>query len=269
VARSDAERETLRQTFDNAAELYERARPEYSEEMYDHLVAVTGLRPGQRLLEVGCGTGKATRGLARRGFRVTAVELGANLAAVARRVLAGLDGVEVVEARFEEWTPPAGERFDMVFAAASWHWIDPRTGYRRAWEALRPGGHLAFWSAVHVLPEDGDPFFRDIQRVYAQVGEVQPAGRTWAPGEPEELGAEAIQGSGLFDVVDTARFDWECVYDVEAYLDLLSTFSAHISMAPDRRATVEREVRAILEARPDRSVRRHWGAFLYVGRRRE
>jgi protein-L-isoaspartate O-methyltransferase len=114
--RSDAERERLRGTFDQAAEIYHRARPDYPEALFDDLVVLAGLAPGDRLLEVGCATGKATLPLARRGFSITCVELGAELAAVARRNLAGF-GVEVVERRFEDWRP--GEPASLVFAATA------------------------------------------------------------------------------------------------------------------------------------------------------
>ena len=92
-------------TFNQAAESYHRARPEYPAALFDDLVAVTGLAPGDRLLEVGCATGKATVPLARRGFRVTCVELGPEQAAAARRNLRGLPA-EVIEGRFEDWVPP-------------------------------------------------------------------------------------------------------------------------------------------------------------------
>jgi SAM-dependent methyltransferase len=268
--RTDAERERLRVTFDTAADLYEKVRPEYPEELIDHLVRVAGLRPGDRLLEVGPGTGKATRAMARRGFRVTGIEMGANMAAVARRALAELGvPVEVVEARFEEWSPgPDDAGFDMVFAATAWHWIDPRAGYRVAASALRPGGHLAFWTAVHVFPDGGDRFFAEIQPLYVEVGAPRPSGDRWPrPGELPELTAE-IEASGYFDVVGVRHFDWECVYDVDAYVDLLRTMSAHIDMQPWQRERIETEVRRRLSLRPDRSVRRHWGAVLHVARRR-
>ena len=67
--RSDAERERLRETFDQAAEIYHRVRPDYPEALFDDLIVLAGLAPGDRLLEVGCATGKATLPLARRGFR--------------------------------------------------------------------------------------------------------------------------------------------------------------------------------------------------------
>src|SRR5437762_11900052 len=124
------DRETLRRTFDSAADLYQRARPDYPEELLDDLLAVTGLAPGSRLLEVGCATGKATLPLARLGFRITALEPGPSLFAAARANLNAYD-VEVIEARFEDWEPD-GAIFDMVFAATAWHWVDPAVRYSKA-----------------------------------------------------------------------------------------------------------------------------------------
>ena len=172
-----AERERLRRTFDAVAGDYQDARPEYPDSLYSALLALTGVRPeADALCEVGCASGKATLPLARRGFAITCVELGAALAAEARRNLAAFARVTVVNADFEAWPPPAGETFGLVFAATAWHWIDPAVKYRKAASLLRPGGHLAFWEAVHVIPDDGDPFFtRDPGRV--RRDRRGPAGR--------------------------------------------------------------------------------------------
>ena len=168
-------RERLRQTFDAVADDYQEARPEYPSALYDALLALTGARPqADALCEVGSASGKATLPLARQGFEITCVELGAALAAEARRNLAGFERVTVLNANFETWQPAGGERFGLVFAATAWHWIDPAVKYRKAASLLRPGGHLAFWEAVHVIPGDGDPFFRGIQDVYDEIGEGMP-----------------------------------------------------------------------------------------------
>ena len=185
---SETDRERLRRTFEGVAGSYQRARPEYPAELFDDLLAVTGLPPGDRVLEVGCATGKATLPLARRGFRVTCVELGADLARAARACLAGF-AVEVVEGTFEDWRPRGDDRFGLVFAATAWHWIDPAQRYVRAWEALRPGGYLAFWSAEHVFPEDGDPIFGDLQDVYDEIGEGTPP----APSSPGPASCAAMK----------------------------------------------------------------------------
>jgi SAM-dependent methyltransferase len=265
---SDGDREMLRQTFDGAADLYHRARPDYPAELLDDLVTVAGLAAGDRLLEVGCATGKATLPLARRGFRITCIELGAHLAAEARRNLADLD-VEVIEGRFEDWQRHPGGQFDLVFAATAWSWIDPAVRYVRAWQALRPGGHLAFWDAAHVVPDGGDPFFQELQAVYGEIGEGLPPGDVWRrPGELMERQAE-IEASGLFEVVHVRHYDWERVYDAEGYIELLNTFSGHITMETWKRDRLQGEVRLRLGRRHSGAVRRHWGAVLHIARRRD
>ena len=79
------ERERLAATFDRATDLYHRARPEYPDEVYDHLApAHRAAGPGRGCWRWGVATGKATLPLARRGYRITCVEPGAALATAAR-----------------------------------------------------------------------------------------------------------------------------------------------------------------------------------------
>jgi SAM-dependent methyltransferase len=73
--RGDA-RESRRYTFDQIATLYDRARPNYPEQLFDDLFVLGDLEPGTRVVEIGCGTGQASRPLARRGCRLACVELG-------------------------------------------------------------------------------------------------------------------------------------------------------------------------------------------------
>ncbi len=259
------DREALRATFDSVAGRYDRARPRYPDALFDVLLRQTGLRPGDRVLEVGCATGKATRPLAERGLRLTCVELGAELAAAARANLAGFRDVEVVNAAFETWRPTDETGFDAVVAATAWHWADPQLRYRRAWELLRPGGHLAFWAAVHVLPADGDPIFVELQDVYEEIGAARVESWLRPRALPDARGE--ILASGLFRRVTVTQFDWEVRYDAEAYVDLLETFSGHIAMRPWQRERLYGEIRRRLAERPDGVLRRHWGAALHVASR--
>jgi len=267
--RSLVDRDRLKVTFDTVADRYHQARPDYPGELYTELISATGLRSGDRLLEVGCGTGKATIPLAKRGLAITCLEPGPRLAATARRNLARFPLVQVVGQAFEDWQPAGQERFDIVFSATAWHWIDPAVGYQLAWRWLRPGGYLAIWAADHVFPPDGDPFFRELQEVYDEIGEGMPAG-TWyfAPGEQPDHRA-AIEGSGLFSVTSIRHFDWEIRYGAETYIELLDTFSSHIDMAAWQRERLYGEIRRRLAARPDGELRRHWGAVLQVATRRD
>ncbi len=259
------ERERLRATFDTAAETYADARPAYPDALLDRLVSSARVTPRSRLLEVGCGPGTATVPLAERGLRITAVELGASLAAVARTRLRAFPDVEVVRGAFESW-PPADHTYDLVYAATSWHWVDPDVRYQRAHGVLRPGGFLAFWQAAHVIPVGGDPFFAEIQEVYDEIGEGLPHQHVSpAPGElPEEI--EEVEASGLFVVSEVTHFDWSVSYDADSYLRLLDTFSGHIAMEPEKRDHLYSEIRRRLAQRPDGRLERHWGASLHLAR---
>jgi SAM-dependent methyltransferase len=264
-----AAREHLSESFNSVAETYQRARPDYPDELFTELIETAGLRPGSDLLEIGCATGKATHALARRGYRITCVEPGAELAAAARRNLAGYADVHVATGKFETWRPPAGERFDLVYAATAWHWIDPEQRCRLAWQYLRPAGHLAIWAALHVLPDGGDPIFREIQEIYDEIGEGTPDDWNFPrPGELDDNVAE-LTASGLFSIVKVRHFDWEISYDAAGYIELLDTFSGHMAMAQWQRDRLYGEIRRRLAARPDGQLRRHWGAALTIARRQE
>jgi SAM-dependent methyltransferase len=257
----------MRATFDSAADRYDHARPDYPDDLYAELIRVTELRAGARVLEIGCATGKATRPLAGHGVDITCLELGGDLVAAARHNLAALDNVEVVHADFETWEPAPDTRFDLIFAATAWHWLDPAIRLRKAADLLRPGGHLAYWGATHVFPEGGDPFFREIQEIYEEIGEGVSADASWPrPGElPDDR--QELEASGWFDVVSVVHFDWEVVYDADGYLALLDTFSGHIAIAPWQRERLYGEIRRRLATRAEPRLRRHWGAVLQVARR--
>jgi len=262
------DREQLRTTFNSAASLYHQARPEYPAELFGELVRLAGLWPGDRLLEVGCATGKATIPLARRGFRITCVELGADLAAEARRNLGSFPQVTIVNEAFETLEPPQAG-FGLVYAATAWHWIDPAIRYRKAWELLRENGHLAFWSATHAFPAGGDRFFHELQDVYDEINEGLPPGAQFlAAGELPDERTE-IEATGLFTDTKIRRFGWEIEYTADDYIRLLDTFSGHIAMAQWQRDRLYGEIRRRLAERPGGRLSRGWGAVLHVARRRD
>jgi SAM-dependent methyltransferase len=257
----------LRGTFESVAHTYQAARPDYPRELFDDLVSLAALRPDARLLEVGCATGKASRSLLERGCSVVCVELGARLAEQARRNLAGLP-FEVHVAPFEQWDGE-GEAFDLVYAATAWHWLDPAIRYPKAHSHLRPGGHLAFWSAAHGFPQGFDTFFTEIQEVYDAIGEGHLG--AWPPPPPDEI-ADArneIYASGLFGTVAVRRYVWATPYNADEYIALLNTFSGHIAMDAAKRDYLYREIRRRIRERPEQRILRHWYTILHVAARHE
>ena len=252
-------REQLRTTFDEVAGLYDRARPGYPPELFDDLVALAGLAPGARILEIGCGTGQATAPLVERGFELVCVELGAQLAAVARRKL---PAAQVVTAPFESWEPDG--RFDAVVAFTALHWVDPDVRYAKPAQILGQGGALAVATTEHVFPEGGDPFFSEIQDVYEELGESADA---WPrPDDVAGLGPE-IEASGLFGEVAVRRYVREIAYTADEYVDVLETYSGHRTMARGARDRLYGEIRRRLAARPSGRVTKTYLTLLHVARR--
>jgi SAM-dependent methyltransferase len=255
-------RESCRYTFDQIATLYERARPNYPEQLFDDLFVLGDLGPGARVVEIGCGTGQASRPLARRGCRLACVELGESLADIARHNLAEFPQVDVTTASFETWQPP-GVEFDMVFAASAWHWLAPSTRYGKAASLLKPGGLLALVTGGHAFPKDFDPFFTVIQSCYDAIGEGY--GKR-PPPAPEEIPDErqAIEGSGLFEHVLVRRYLWAVDYSADSYIDLLNTYSDHIAMSKSKRDRLYGGIRQRFRARQGGKVRKHYQSILHI-----
>jgi SAM-dependent methyltransferase len=254
--------------FDSVAELYDSVRPAYPEAVFDDITELGSLASGSRIVEVGPGTGQATRALIHRGWSVTAVERGPSLAAVAAERFSGEPSVSIAVSRFEDWTPSGGASYDAVFAATAWHWIDSCQGYRKAASLLRPSGVLAVVETHHVCPPGGDRFFAEIQPIYHEIGEPGPVGGPSPPDEIEEtLGAE-IADSGWFEEPRTRRHVWSRTYTADEYIDVLRTYSGHIAMTDGQRRRLYGAIRERIGARERPVVEKHYLNIVYVASRR-
>jgi SAM-dependent methyltransferase len=273
---SDAPRELLRATFGQVPELYDLVRPTYPPQLFDDLAAVAELPEEARLVEIGCGTGQATLPLAERGYAITCVELGEELAAAARRKLARFPAVDVINADFETWWPERAE-FDAVVAFTAFHWLAPERRYRRSADLLRERGKLAFVSVAHVSLPDGDPFFVAVQEDYDAVVPDDPQTKADAAGPPHpdtvadrsaRIADDELEASGRFRSVGARRYVWDVTYTADEYVALLSTYSGHRALDDDTRDRLLARIHRRIEARPDRTVRKTYLALLLVAERR-
>lgn len=263
----------LGRLFDEVAELYDSVRPTYPDELFAELVAIAGLGEGSSVLEIGCGTGQATRSLAGLGCSVTAVEVGPGMAALARRNLSSFPKVEVETSTFEEWDD-RGRRFDVLLAASSWHWVDPAVGWARAHDLLRPRGWVALLTNV-VVRRRGEP------EVYAATADLHdrycPGNPNWGhPPLEDELRAtdagwgtvERIEGPGTLFGPTTVRFypqvQW---FDGEGFANLLRSTSIYRTLGADvREPLLDAIAERIRTAMGDRAPRRYL-SILRAGQR--
>lgn len=256
-------RPRLRATFDQDAERYDRARPGYPPALIRDLMELAG--SPRSVLEVGCGTGQLTKPLAEAGFAITAVELGAALAEVARRNLAPFPGVRVEVGAFETWPLPA-DRFDAVVSATAFHWIDPAVRLTRAAAALRPGGALALVTTDHVAGGTED-FFPEVQRCYERWDPATPPGLRLIRGadlppsgllDPDQPGAE------LFGQPACRSYEWDQAYSTGEYIDTLLTYSGHRAMTADAQQGLLDCIADLIDTRYGGAIVKRYLNRLYV-----
>lgn len=255
----------LRAGFDADAEAYQRTRPVCPPEMFDDLTRLAGLAPGRRVLEIGCGTGQATVPLAERGLAVTAVELGASLAAGARMRTARFPAVAVVTSTFEAWQPGDDRPWDAVVAFNSLHWVDQRVRYARPAALLRPGGALVVAGCSWARPSDAEPFWTDVQEDYLAVGF-----RGSPPPPPEQIPPKHLQPEALAYFTETAsqRYPFQMTYSAADYLAQLSTQSGIKELGPARAGEFLTRVRRRLDGLGWPELTATFVGYLTIGIRR-
>ena len=153
------ERERLgRSGFESGSDIYERSRPDYSDEAVARLVATTGMGPGSRVLDLAAGTGKLTRRLHALGSTCVAVEPSPSMREVFRRAV---PGVPVIGATAESIPLLAGA-VDVVVVAQAFHWFDPDRALPEIARVLRPRGWLALiWNER----DESDPVMAELVRI--------------------------------------------------------------------------------------------------------
>ena len=264
------DRNRLRTTFDEAASLYDEVRPGYPEELFDDVVSLSGIPAGGRILEIGCGTGQATVPFARRGYRILCIELGENMAAVARRNLEGYPQTKVLTGAFEEW-PLQDEAFDLAISATAFHWLDSAVAYPRVAKSLRVGGSLALFWNVHVHSDAGGGFFDEAQRIYEiEAPEIVGPEDYKGPPRPDEVPdrTEEIQNSGHFGSIATRHYRWDETYDSRGYLRVLNTYSGHRSLRDDTRERLLRGIADLIDTRYGGRIVKGYLTTLYVAQKK-
>ena len=248
--------------FDQIANVYKVARPSYPEALIEDVVSYADLKQGDHILEVGCGTGQATIGFAKRGFPIVAMDPGPEMLRGAREDLAGFSNVELLETTFEAWPTNQGA-FRLIVAAQSWHWVSPEMRFTKAVEALSPNGSLAVFGNVPVgLPTELLAQFEDIY--------LRRTGKWGPPPEAGYLPIGPFKGwfdeSGLFGSVEHRRYPWKWQRTTLGFTDFLRTRPEYVMMEPAKREEMLGEIAKAIDAQGG-ELTLDYETHLYIARR--
>jgi SAM-dependent methyltransferase len=198
--------------FARAADVYERARPEYPPEAVAWLADRLGLRAGRVVVDVAAGTGKLTRLLVPSGARVVAVE---PLAEMRAQLEEAVPGVEALEGTAEA-LPLEDDFADAITVAAAFHWFRAAEALAEFARVLRPGGRLAI---VYNLRDPESELQQELSRILERRGGDRIA---WMRGI--DTGA-ILEESGLFGLSEYAEFRHEQRFDADGLVERVSSIS--------------------------------------------
>jgi SAM-dependent methyltransferase len=217
--------------FDPIANLYKAARPTYPEALIEDVVSYADLTESDKILEVGCGTGQATKSFAKRNFSILAIDPGPEMLRGARESLEGFGNVEFLETTFEGWPATPGE-FRLIIAAQSWHWVSAEVRFVKAAEVLSPEGSLAIFGHVPVgLPA---PLLAQFKEIYQRhTGKWGPPPEAWCL--PDGPFKGWFDESGLFGPVTHKSYPWKWRHTTSSYTDFLRTKSENRMLESGKR----------------------------------
>jgi ubiquinone/menaquinone biosynthesis C-methylase UbiE len=259
-----AEFNFLRQTFNEVPLLYNEARPRYPDELFSTLIDVSNLHKDSKLLEIGPGTGQATKPLAKKGFDITCVEIGNSLTELAKYELRHYSNVEILTGAFEEIVLPL-TYFDLVFAATSFHWIEPSVKFLKPHSLLKNKGSLAIIHTNHVSDEKGDVFFNLSQPIYDRYDFTDKKQKPKLPVindiQPEEM------DECLFQLIHFEIFPVVITYSAKNFVRLLNTYSNHLAASKEVQTAFFHEIEALIMDKFQGEIEKHFAMSLSIGQK--
>lgn len=233
-----------RESFNEAAELYDQVRPSYPDEMIEWIIEKAQLGMSDELLEIAPGTGQCTRKFAERNYKIHAVELGDKLAKLLMKNMKG-KSVSVDVSAFEDWTPPQGKTYKLIYCATAWHWIDPKIKYRKVSDLLENDGRVAIiWNNAM---GNGNPSVMDeaYQRLFSYHKETPHSTKPKAIDDINETTKstkDILEESGDFVVDDIYEQIWTIQQTKSIVIKGFFSQSSYLSLTNQDKQALNQEL---------------------------
>ena len=234
----------LRLKFNEDEINYDYVRPTYPDELFADIIRYSSVAEGSHSLEIGIGTGQATKSILQTGCLVTAIELGDKLSDLVKNKFRKYNNFNVINADFMT-LPLESDSYDLVYCATAFHWLPLEEGYGKVKDILKHGGTIAlFWN--HPFPNRKDDISNQVnKRVYdkycpsdkeiVEFGKKDCERRTR---ELEQFGFKDVKAK-LYHRIRTLTSD--------SYIALLNTYSDHRALDVKIKDAFEAEMKTLID----------------------
>ncbi len=258
-----------RHLFGLNPEGYEDARPAYPETLYRFLIEQRALTRGTATLEIGAGSGLATRRLIELGANpITVIEPDARFAPMLTKLRETTRAdLRLQSCAFED-APLDAQGFDLVVAATSYHWLEPGVALAKIADVLKPGGFVALWWNVFADLDREDPFHDATFALLADQA-ISPSGAPDAIPFPLDRAARESEFArcGAFEPLAYFETRWTLVLDTARVGRLYEGFS-HIQRLPQaERESLLQRLMEIAQTKFGGRVERNMTSPIYLARR--
>ena len=235
-----------RKIFDTIPEQFDKFRPRYSPELFADLIAYAGIGPDKSVLELGPGTGQATEPILKTGCDYHVIELGENFYAKMKEHFDKYPNFHIVNDDFITHDF-GGQKFDMIYSAATIQWIPERVAFPKTLSLLKPGGTLAMMLTNGDYKTPNEDLYNKIQKVYDEYY------------KPEKLYKDMKEPFDYRHATDYGYVDFERrdfagkrVFTADEYVAFCGTHSDHLAIPEPLRTTFFEKLRETVLANGNR-----------------
>jgi len=222
--------------FDEIVLNYDKRRWDYPEELFKDALEYSGAGTGKKAIEIGAGTGKATKPFLDAGFDVTAVELGKNMSDFISEKYKDRKNFNVITSTFED-VILEDDSYDFIYAASAFHWVEAEIGCPKVYRLLKTGGIFAIFRSSKVIAANAN-LYEEIQEAYKQYHpdpykRPEDKENLWTPKEIlRGYGFENMTDYGFIDIY-MKLYEKDLTYTADEYLGFLDTMSDHRILSPN------------------------------------
>jgi cyclopropane fatty-acyl-phospholipid synthase-like methyltransferase len=254
----------LKQSFNLVASSYEKYRPNYPDQLYKDIIHYANLQPNHHLLEIGCGTGKATEGFIGQGFtNITCIEYGENLAKLTQNKFSANPNVKVVHSAFEDWN--ATNQYDLAFSGTAFHFISAEIGYLKTASSLKKDGVSAFFWFTHIASDE--PVYQSIRSVYQEHAPHLDDNSIPSIEEFIKERSDLTLQSGHFHQLQVHTYKWNQIYTPRDYIGLLNTHSGHQVLPQEQKDNLFSEIEKAILKHEETITKKH-AVALFLARKK-